>query len=258
MVQDESASARRLRLGTYFLMMRMQRMVDVPTWVGAYEKALEAGKDEDTAVALADQAVIDSQGGGMLKDLSAAERGGPVSKLFTVFYSYMNTVYNMGAVSTMTPRSKGRLASDYLMLFVVPVVLNYALKNALTPDVDDEEPDLEKIAQDLIAEELAFLMGMMVVVREFQNVANVVTGKETGARGYEGPAGLRGIGETMKFATQASQGEFDRAFRKSAVNMLGLATGLPSAQINRTLDGIEALSEGETENPLAPLTGVKR
>jgi hypothetical protein len=40
--------------------------------------------------------------------------------------------------------------------------------------------------------------------------------------------------------------------------MLGLATGLPSAQINRTLDGIEALSEGETENPLAPLTGVKR
>jgi hypothetical protein len=258
MVQDESASGRRLRLGTYFLMMRMQRMVDVPTWVGAYEKALEAGKDEDTAVALADQAVIDSQGGGMLKDLSAAERGGPVSKLFTVFYSYMNTVYNMGAVSTMTPRSKGRLASDYLMLFVVPVVLNYALKNALTPDVDDEEPDLEKIAQDLIAEELAFLMGMMVVVREFQNVANVVTGKETGARGYEGPAGLRGIGETMKFATQASQGEFDRAFRKSAVNMLGLATGLPSAQINRTLDGIEALAEGETENPLAPLTGVKR
>ena len=258
MVQDESASARRLRLGTYFLMMRMQRMVDVPTWVGAYEKALEAGKDEDTAVALADQAVIDSQGGGMLKDLSAAERGGPVSKLFTVFYSYMNTVYNMGAVSTMTPRSKGRLASDYLMLFVVPVVLNYALKNALTPDVDDEEPDLETIAKDLIAEELAFLMGMMVVVREFQNVANVVTGKETGARGYEGPAGLRGIGETMKFATQASQGEFDRAFRKSAVNMLGLATGLPSAQINRTLDGIEALAEGETENPLAPLTGVKR
>jgi len=258
MVQDESASGRRLRLGTYFLMMRMQRMVDVPTWVGAYEKALEAGKDEDTAVALADQAVIDSQGGGMLKDLSAAERGGPVSKLFTVFYSYMNTVYNMGAVSTMTPRSKGRLASDYLMLFVVPVVLNYALKNALTPDVDDEEPDLETIAKDLIAEELAFLMGMMVVVREFQNVANVVTGKETGARGYEGPAGLRGIGETMKFATQASQGEFDRAFRKSAVNMLGLATGLPSAQINRTLDGIEALAEGETENPLAPLTGVKR
>ena|GEM_PF-4224113 len=258
MVRGESAAKRSISLGAYFLMMRMQRMVDVPTWVGAYQKALDSGTDEDTAVALADQAVIDSQGSGMTKDQSAWQQGGEVSKLFTVFYSYMNTVYNMTAVSTMTPRSKGRLASDYLMLLVVPVVLNYALKNALTPDVDDEEPDLEKIAQDLIAEELAFLMGTMVVVREFQLIADKVTGREAGGRGYEGPAGLRGIGETMKFATQASQGEFDRAFRKSAVNMLGLATGLPSAQINRTLDGIEALAEGETENPLAPLTGVKR
>jgi len=258
MVRGESAAKRSISLGAYFLMMRMQRMVDVPTWVGAYQKALDSGTDEDTAIALADQAVIDSQGSGMTKDQSAWQQGGEVSKLFTVFYSYMNTVYNMTAVSTMTPRSKGRLASDYLMLLVVPVVLNYALKNALTPDVDDEEPDLEKIAQDLIAEELAFLMGTMVVVREFQLIADKVTGREAGGRGYEGPAGLRGIGETMKFFTQASQGEFDRAFRKSAVNMLGLATGLPSAQINRTLDGIEALAEGETENPLAPLTGVKR
>lgn len=258
MVGDESAAQRRLRLGTYFLMMRMQRMVDVPTWVGAYEKALEAGKDDATAVALADQAVIDSQGGGMLKDLSKIERGGALSKLFTVFYSYMNTVYNMAAVSTMTPRSRGRLAADYAMLFIVPVVLNYALKKALTPDVDDEEPDMEKIATDLVAEELAFLMGTMVGVREFQNAANAVVGKETAARGYEGPAGLRAIGEVGRFAVQAKQAEFDRAFRRSAINMLGVGLGLPSAQINRTIDGVEALAEGETENPFAVLTGVQR
>lgn len=258
MVGDESAAQRRLRLGTYFLMMRMQRMVDVPTWVGAYEKALEAGKDDATAVALADQAVIDSQGGGMLKDLSKIERGGALSKLFTVFYSYMNTVYNMAAVSTMTPRSRGRLAADYAMLFIVPVVLNYALKKALTPDVDDEEPDMEKIATDLVAEELAFLMGTMVGVREFQNAANAVVGKETAARGYEGPAGLRAIGEAGRFAVQAKQLEFDRAFRRSAINMLGIGLGLPSAQINRTIDGVEALAEGETENPFAVLTGVQR
>ena len=258
MVGDETAAQRRLRLGTYFLMMRMQRMVDVPTWIGAYEKALEAGKDDTTAVALADQAVIDSQGSGMLKDLAKIERGGALSKLFTVFYSYMNTVYNMAAVSTMTPRSKGRLAADYAMLFIVPVVLNYALKKALTPDVDDEEPDMEKIATDLVAEELSFLMGTMVGVREFQNAANAVVGKETAARGYEGPAGLRAIGEAGRFAVQAKQLEFDRAFRRSAINMLGIGLGLPSAQINRTIDGVEALAEGETENPFAVLTGVQR
>ena len=50
----------------------------------------------------------------------------------------------------------------------------------------------------------------------------------------------------------------NRGFRKSAVNMIGAFTGLPSAQINRTIDGLEALYEGETENVLAPLTGAKK
>ena len=38
MVQDESPAMRAVKMGAYFMMMRMQRMVDVPTWWGAYEK----------------------------------------------------------------------------------------------------------------------------------------------------------------------------------------------------------------------------
>jgi len=259
MVQGQSVAMRRVQMGTYFLMMRMQRMVDVPTWHGAYEKATYEGRDEDSAIALADQAVIDSQGGGMVKDLSRVERGGPAVKLFTVFYGYMNTVYNMAAVQTMTNKSKGKLAADYVMLFVVPVVLTYMLKRALIPRTgDDEEWDMEKIARELAAEQLSYLMGTMVVAREFGEVGKMIFGVEGPRMGYGGPAGLRAIGETYQFATQLSQGEFDRGFRKSAVNMIGAFTGLPSAQINRTIDGLEALYEGETENVLAPLTGAKK
>jgi hypothetical protein len=46
MVQDETAAMRQVKLGAYFMMMRMQRMVDVPTWFGAYEKAIGQGHDE--------------------------------------------------------------------------------------------------------------------------------------------------------------------------------------------------------------------
>lgn len=260
MVQGQSIAMRRVQMGTYFLMMRMQRMVDVPTWHGAYEKAMHEGRDEETAIALADQAVIDSQGGGMVKDLARVERGGPAVKLFTVFYGYMNTVYNMAAVQTMTNKNKGRLAADYAMLFVVPVVLSYMLKQALIPRKGDEEEewDMGKIERELAAEQLSYLMGTMVIAREFGEVGKMIFGVEGPRMGYGGPAGLRAIGETYQFATQASQGEFDRAFRKSAVNMIGAFTGLPSAQVNRTLDGIEALYEGETENVLAPLTGAKK
>jgi hypothetical protein len=260
-VRGQTEVARRVTSGTYFLMMNMQRTVDIPTWLAGYQKALDAGKDDATAVALADQAVRDTQGSGLISDLSAIERGGPMMKLFTVFYSYMNTVYNMTAVQTMTARSKGKLAADYAMLLVVPVVLGQAIKNAIQPDAGDDELDPEALARKLAAEELSFLMGTMVIVREFGGAAQLLTGAEGVRMGYGGPAGLRAVGEVYGLATQAGQLEFDRAFRRSAINTLGAFTGLPSAQINRTIDGIEAIMEGEVEGVgavVAPLTGVRR
>jgi hypothetical protein len=260
-VRGQTDIGRRVTSGTYFLMMTMQRAVDIPTWLGAYQKALDAGKDDATAVALAGQAVRDSQGSGLLADLAAVERGGPAMKLFTVFYSYMNTVYNMAAVQTMTARARGKLAADYVMLFVVPVVLGYAIKNAIQPEPDDEEFDPEALARDLAAAELEYMMGTMIIVREFSGASKIVTGAEGVRMGYSGPAGLRLIGEAYTFTNQAAQLEFDRAFRKSAINLLGALTGIPSAQINRTIDGIDAVVEEEVEGGeavLAPLTGVKR
>ena len=260
-VRGQTEISRRVFAGTYFLMMNMQRSVDIPTWLGAYQKALDAGKSDATAVALADQAVRDSQGSGLVSDLAAVERGGPAMKLFTVFYSYMNTVYNMAAVQTMTARGKGKLAADYAMLFVVPVVLGYAIKSLLQPNTDDEEFDPEALARKLAAEELSYMMGTMIIAREFGGAAQLLTGAEGVRMGYGGPAGLRAIGEVYGLATQAGQLEFDRAFRRSAVNTLGAFTGLPAAQINRTIDGIEAVVEGEVEGVgavVAPLTGVQR
>jgi hypothetical protein len=264
-IRGQSRAARMVQLGAYVMMMRMQRMVDVPTWVGAYEQAVANGAadvladgtiDDSKAVALADQTVIDSQGSGMVKDLSKIERGGQAMKLFTVFYSYMNTQFNLLVTSTMTARSRGRLASDYLMLLVAPVVLSLAIKDAAVPSGDDED-DLEKLARTLAAEELSYMMGMMVVLREFAFAGKVLTGAEGGGRGYSGPAGLRAISDIGTLATQASQGEFDTAFRKAAINVLGDFTGLPSAQINRTINGIDALIEGETQNPAAVVLGYQ-
>ncbi|MEN9707755.1 MAG: Bordetella virus, partial [Pseudomonadota bacterium] len=257
MVQDESSTMRAIRVGAYFMMARMQKMVDIPTWIGAYEKAIGQGNDEQRAIALADQAVIDTQGGGMLKDLSRIERGGAGMKLFTVFYSYMNTQFNIGVTEAMTEKSKARLAAKMMLLTIVPVVLTYALKKGLTPG-DDDEWDWEKIAKELAAENISYLMGMMVILREFGEAGKLVVGAEGPGRSYGGPAGLRTIGDMYKFAQQVSQLEFDDAFRKAAINILGDFTGLPSAQINRTVNGVNALVEGETKNPAAVVLGYEQ
>ena len=258
-VQDESATKRVLSQGAYFLMMRFQQMVDTPTWLGAYEKAISEGNDEARAISLADQAVIDAQGGGQTKDLAAIERGGPALKLFTVFYSFMNTALNLGVQQTMTantPAKKAKLAADMLLLYVVPPVLGYILKQAATPG-DDDLDDPEKLAKSLAANQLDYLMGLMVVVREFAEAAKLVTGANDKGRDYQGPAGLRVIADTGSMAKQVHQGEFDDAFRKAAINLLGGVLGLPAAQINRTITGVQAINEGKTTNPAAVAFGYQ-
>jgi hypothetical protein len=232
-------------------------VVDVPTWHGAYEKATAEGNDEARAVALADQAVIDAQGSGMVKDQSAIERGGPAQKLFTVFYGFMNTALNVGVGQTMTaPKTtagRAKLAADYLLLYTVPVVLGSLLKDALTPgDADDDE-----LAKKLLGEQLGFLFGLMVLVREFGEAGKTAAGLADQPRDYSGPAGLRPITDTFKVAQQANQGEFDDAFRKAAINLLGDLFALPAAQINRSITGAQALREGKTANPAALVFGYQ-
>lgn len=233
---------------SYWLMMKMQQVVDTAIWHGALAKAMDSGKDLDTAVKLADQTVLDTQGGGQIKDLSEFERGSNTQKLFTVFYAYMNTALNQGFVEAKTQKSKAKLAADLMMIYVVPTALTALMKSALIPGDDDDD-----LAKKLAKEQISFLLGLFVGGREMAQLANIITGDRF--YGYTGPSGLRPIDDTYKFAQQAAQGEIDHAFVRASINLLGDVFGLPSAQINRTIKGAEALQDDETDNPAALLMG---
>jgi hypothetical protein len=200
--------------------------------------------------------VIDSQGGGETKDLSAIERGGPAYKLFTTFYSFMNTAYNLGYQSARTG-SAGKNAADVLLLAVMPAMLGALLKNALTPGDSGDDKDWKTLAKKLTGEQIAYLMGLMVVSREFAEAAKTITGTSDHPRDYAGPSGVRMVADTYAFAKQATRLEFDDSFRKAAVNLLGDVAGIPSAQVNRTVTGAKALKDGKTNNPMALLMGYQ-
>ena len=233
---------------SYWLMLKVQQIVDTAIWHGALAKAMDNGKDLDTAIKLADQTVLDTQGGGQIKDLSAFERGSNTQKLFTVFYAYMNTALNQGFVEAKTQKSKAKLAADLMMIYVVPTALTTLMKSALIPGDDDDD-----LAKKLAKEQISFVLGLFVFGRELTQLANIATGDRF--YGYAGPSGLRPIDDGFKFVQQAVQGEFDSAFVRASVNLLGDAFGLPSAQINRTIKGAEALQDDETNNPAALLFG---
>lgn len=250
-------------------MQSLQLVADMPTWWGAYQKALadptlidsENGVDEATAIARADQAVLDSQGGGQIKDLARMQRGTNLQKLFTLFYGYFSAAYNLGVdqvkqTNFKNPLEVMGLAWDFLLLYSVPAVLSSLIKDALMPSGDGDD-DWEKIARKLASEQISYLMGLMVGLREATPAIQYMTGTKMFDGAYGGPAGLRFFQELDKLGKQIGQGELDRALARSVINVVGIAFHLPSAQINRTIDGVIAISEGETQNPSAVLFGYQ-
>lgn len=234
--------------GSFFVLItKAQLIADVPTWAGAYEKAVDEGNTHERAVALADQAVIDSQGDGTIKDLAGVQRGGPFQKLWTNFYSWFNVAYNQLAESVNQTRRVGPerlplLAVDFLLIAVVPALLTSLLRGAVGGDDWD---DLKKrIAGDQASTYTGFLFGF----RELGAVFGV-------GNGYSGPAGARAIDATIKFGKQAQPGEADEAFFKAANNAAGMVFHYPSGQVQRTYLGIEALADGKTKNPMVIMTG---
>ena len=235
----------------YAPLLFFQQQVDVITWHGEYHKQLAAGMSEADAVALADQAVLDAQGGGELKDLSAIERD-PVGKIFTVFYSYMNTVLNLGITTVKGRASIGRKAAALLTLFAVPAIIDTLLGTMLT--LGDDDDDDETLGQKLVEGQIGYLMGLTVLTREASGAAKALFGVDKGS--YKGPTAFRFFDDLHKAAKQIGQGEMDEAMLTSIINLSG-DFGLPSAQINRSIKGIKALEEGKTDNPLAVAVGYK-
>jgi hypothetical protein len=244
----------------FYLIAKGQMLADIPTWLGAYEKAIEALsadpdlKDnsllEERAVAIADQAVIDSQGSGQVKDLAKIQRKGPIWKLWTAFYSYFSATYNnnyeaFSRTNFRKPESIGRLAVDVLTLNTLPALLTSLLSMGLKGSApDDEEEFAKKLAQD----QLSYLLGNMVFVREFGSAI-------MGYSGYEGPAGTRVFTEVGNLTKQVQQGDVDEALLRSANRTAGILFHYPAGQIEKTIRGFDALQSGETKNPAALMFG---
>lgn len=252
-----SGTDSRITASYFYFIQKLQIVADMPTWLGMYTKAIETmNVDEATAVALADQAVLDAQSGGQVKDLAAIQRGGPMLKLFTNFYSFFNTTFNLtrtayGRTNFYKPDEASLFLVDMLLLYTVPAVLGMLLKAALQGDTDDEY----ELAKKLVADQMNYLLGTMVGLREIGGATAAALGLPSG---YSGPAGVRFFSEVQKLAKQVEQGEADAAFFKALNSSAGILFHYPAGQLNRTAEGVNAYLNGETENPAALIVGPPR
>ena len=126
-------------------------MVSVPTWMGAYKQALDAGLSEEAARLEGDAAVRLTQGSGGQKDLSAIQRNNELAKTLTMFYSYFNVLYNRmrdTGRDVQEIRDMPRFLSRVFFTVMVPAVLAELIVGR--GPGDDEDPALWTIRKVLL------------------------------------------------------------------------------------------------------------
>lgn len=253
-------------LTSFYVIARMQMMTDIPTWFGAYEKAIaslgletainEAHRKEikEKAVLLADKAVEDSQGSGLEEKMARITKGGKAWRLFTMFGNYFVTVYNRNVLlyrrtQFSSPESLAKGIADLLLINAVPAALAVAMKELTVGDCDDSADWWGCVAKKFGKEQIGYMLGQLMFVREGaaagQELLAGITDDKSYA--YTGPAGTKWFGDLAKLAKQAGQGELDEGFLVAATKALGPLAKIPSAQIAKTIKGFNAWYEGDAD-----------
>jgi len=235
----------------FYLIQKSQfYIVDVPTWMAAYDTELRKnGGDTDAAASVADQIVARAQGSGLLSDRTAFERGTlgkdtrnvELAKLMTTFGSYM-----MAKFSVATQRVRGtdlRNPAEFVSL-LVDLLMLYTIETAIAvyltgnwPDFEDEEED--PLLLFLAKETGLSIMAGLPLAREAASTLEGFGGGGTLAAAIEESAGLfTGAYRMGEIAVGLEDEDRARAALKDVLGGMGVLFQLPTVQLERTLDGM--------------------
>jgi len=235
--------------------------VDVPTWAAAYRRGLrQFGGDEAKSIHYADMTIGRTQGSGLWSDRSGFERGtlsgATRQKAFVTLLTTLGS-YFFAKMNMMIERTQGALAQkisvgqtmayalDAALLLVGEAVVVAIVSSLLDGDGEDEE---DNIFTDIALEGLETFMAGLPVARD---MVGAVKGFQAGTYAAILNTGVRAF-------NQIRQGEVDRPFVKSLIDLVGMATRLPSSQTNRFIDGLWREGEGEDVSLMEYLFGRKR
>lgn len=220
---------------SWFVMVGyMDLAVSMPTWLGAYRKAMDGAVEEIEkgneiqAVEFADKTVRMSQGAGANKDLALVQRGNEAFRLFTMFYSFWNVAFNQFQKTKNQFRLEKNvpklIASLALIWFLPGVLEDLMLGRGPDDDADDKE-----WMRWFLKKEITYPFQSVVLMRD------VVNGM--GEYGYNASAAfdaMEHISKSGKILLDRSVGEkeeLERKDYKSLVMTTGYLAGLPTRQI---------------------------
>lgn len=215
----------------------LDRVVVIPTWLGAYDKAIAEKMSEEDAIYAADKAVRQSQGAGAAKDLAAIQSGrgtfGEAAKLLTMFYSYMSAFYQRQRTFARDVRgaklsdAPGLIARAW-WLFVVPPLLSELLAGR-TPDDDEDESWAEWALTNIMFQ----IFGPVPVLRDIGPTlwAKATNRPSFGYRFTPAQGGIESVINVGSDLGKIARGEETKRATRNAIETTGYFTGLTTGQM---------------------------
>ena len=238
--------------------------VDMPIWLAAHNRALRADPaDSRGAVNYADRTVRLSQSAGGLKDLAGVQRRKGFYRAATMFYSFFSVLYGItrqigGEVVTKTTPSTILRAMSRIFIVITLQEMGMALIRGELPDFEPEDEDKEGMLTYLLKQTGLGMFGTVPLVRDLASAA--ISDKygysptPTAMFGESISRSLKRIAAVMDEDNDAAMSDLQTL--KPLILSLGLITGLPAVQANRTLDGwIAKMDEEDNWNLLDLLRG---
>lgn len=244
---------------SFFWMTGMLDMsVSVPTWLGAYRKAMEgnvenvAKGDEAGAIDYADQAVRESQSSGAVKDLARIQRGNEAFRAFTMFYSYFSALFNLlrrrRQDLALGNINMPQFVASMATLWLAPAVLGELV--AMRGPDDDEE-----WARWAAQQSILYPLQSMIGIRDVANAALTPFGFGA-SPAYDG---LEQTARALQIPYKVASGEeFERSDMKSIILATSYWGHLPGRQTWITGEYLFDLMEGKErpDNPAELAKGV--
>ena len=256
---------------SFFLSTSTQNMMDIITWMGAYNQAVANGSTEKQAVREADSTVRAIQGSGAPEDISRFESGTPLARVFTQFATFFNTQANLLGTEFAKPvqemglqKGAGRLLFVYTMGFMLPSVLAELISKAMSGNFDEDDDN--EYMDEFIR---AFFMGQwkygtalipgagplaQTAVNYFNDkrfddgltVSPAFAALETAVRA---PHSLYKAFEDKKSSKKAAI--------KDTLTLLGLITNLPLAAAARPIGYWTDVEQRKLKKPSGPIDAIR-
>jgi hypothetical protein len=260
----KSKGRSRYEAGALWMIGTMQKTVDYPTWMAAYQMHQDQNPtmSEKDHIAHADATVRQTQGSGLAVDLAEMQRGSDFKKLTYMYATFFNAMQNMlGEEANRTFKSpKGFLkvhqsVFNLLAITFVPALFFPVILASAGIDGPDDD-DWESISKWTLKHWLTFGLGGIPFVRD---VANTMVTKLLDEKAYGFKYRISPIESVIQNALDApdkllkawDEGETNAAFWKAALTLISLAPfmpPLPVSQIMITSEGIDDLLEGADLN----------